>query len=80
MKTFTRVLIAFLGLTFGLSPFLTAQNNCLNFNGDDQYVYYGETASLNVGNITLEAWVKLDSLKPGVIIAKPGAYYLRLKD
>ncbi len=53
---------------------------CLRFDGDDDYVYFGEPTELDVENITIELWAKLDILKPGVIFAKPGAYYLRLND
>ena len=53
---------------------------CLKFDGDNDYVYFGEPATLDVENITIELWAKLDILKPGVIYAKPGAYYLRIND
>jgi len=49
------------------------------FDGFDDYIDYGNDNSLDIdATITIEAWVWLNSQKPGVISAKPGAYYLEI--
>ncbi len=73
-------LFIFIGIIFIPYQIYAQAYYCLQFDGDDDYVYFGEPATLDVENITIELWAKLDILKPGVIFAKPGAYYLRLND
>lgn len=49
------------------------------FDGSDDFIDFGNGDSLNITNaITIEAWIKLNSLRSGVIISKPGAYYLKV--
>jgi hypothetical protein len=49
------------------------------FDGSDDFIDCGNDDRLNITNaITIEAWIKLNSLKSGVIISKPGAYYLEM--
>ena len=73
-------LFILLGIIFIPYQIYAQTHYCLHFDGDDDYVYFGEPTTLDVENITIELWAKLDILKPGVIFAKPGAYYLRLND
>ncbi|UCE73536.1 MAG: DUF2341 domain-containing protein [Methanomassiliicoccales archaeon] len=49
------------------------------FDGNEGFIDCGNDNSLNITDtITIEAWVRLDSLKPGIIASKPGAYYLEI--
>jgi len=60
---------------------VTAQaQSALHFGDDAAYVSFGEPGELDVDRITIEAWIMLDQDDPGVILAKPGAYYLRIDD
>ena len=54
-------------------------NGAPDFNGSDDFIDCGNDDSLNLsGALTIEAWIKLSSLKSGVILSKPGAYYLEV--
>ncbi|MBL7104405.1 MAG: T9SS type A sorting domain-containing protein [Bacteroidales bacterium] len=59
MKNSAKVLLALLILNFGIFTILIAQNNCLDFDGTDDYVNCGNDGSLNIisYDITLEAWI-----------------------
>ena len=63
---------------------LVAENTyaqyAIQFNNDSAYIYFGEQSAFDVETITIEAWIKLSEYRPGVIIAKPGAYYLKIND
>ena len=82
MEKTKNLLVLFILLGIVLIPYqIFAQTHyCLRFDGDDDYVYFGEPTELDVENITIELWAKLESLEPGVIYAKPGAYYIRIDD
>jgi hypothetical protein len=52
-------------------------DSCLSFDGVDDSVGIGQPSILDLTQqITIEAWVKRDSLKDGSIVAKNGPYYL----
>ncbi|UCE75302.1 MAG: hypothetical protein JSV56_06270 [Methanomassiliicoccales archaeon] len=54
-------------------------NDALEFDGIDDFIDCQNKSSLNITDaITIEAWVKLNSLQPGIITSKPGAYYLEI--
>jgi hypothetical protein len=59
---------------------ITFAQYAVRFDDDNAYISYGEAVVLNVANITIEAWIKLTDYRTGVILAKPGAYYLRVND
>ena len=55
------------------------KKSALEFDGHDDYIEFENDGDLNITEaITIEAWIKLNSLEPGVITSKPGAYYLGL--
>jgi len=57
MKHLNKLTILLIALTMGTS--LMAQNNCLDYDGIDDYVDCGNNSSLNITDaITIEAWMK----------------------
>ena len=61
-----RILLIF-GLTTSIIT-LIAQNNCLDFDGTDDYVDCG-TINVSGSSITLECWVNVDQFKAGTDIS-----------
>ena len=61
-------------------PEVMLAQKAINFSDDSAHILFGEVADLNVSNITIEVWIELHEDKPGVIFAKPGAYYFRVND
>ena len=63
------------------SPAFFGPKNCLDFDGDNDYVDCGNDASLQIGgsNITLEAWINVDVFETnhfeGTIIDKHGGTF-----
>jgi len=76
-RTFKQFAITFLTLILSNTTF---SQKAINFDDDGEYISFGGVSTLDVNQITIECWVKLDEARPGVIIAKPGAYFLRIND
>ncbi|NQV19017.1 MAG: T9SS type A sorting domain-containing protein [Armatimonadetes bacterium] len=64
MKKTNLVLGFMLIMLFAMGMSLMAQNNCLDFDGTEDYVNCGNSASLNpgIGSFTIESWIKPDEL------------------
>ncbi|MCD4790280.1 MAG: LamG domain-containing protein, partial [Bacteroidales bacterium] len=59
MKKTAKVLFLLI-LNFGIFTILIAQNNCLDFDGTDDYVNCGNGTNFNITTaITIEAWAKI---------------------
>jgi hypothetical protein len=72
-------LLAIILSIFTLMPSVHAQKAIL-LDSDTDYIDFGESSDLNVSAITIEAWIRRSEMTPGVILSKPGAYYLRIND
>lgn len=69
------------GATFsGMNKVNTGKiNGAPEFDGSEDFIDFGNDNSLNIsGAITIESWIKLNTLKSGVILSKPGAYYIEV--
>ena len=74
-----KVLILILLVILIMADISVAQYGIL-FDDDDANISFGDVSVFDVEHITTEAWIKLSDYRPGVIIAKPGAYYFRVND
>lgn len=64
MKKLTLLLI----MCFGILININAQNNCLDFDGDNDYVNCGNASSLDFdasGDYTFSTWLKMPAAPPG---------------
>jgi len=62
-KKLSLVLGFMLIFVLAMSVSLFAQNNCLDFDGDNDYVISNNTINLSGGALTLEAWIYVDAFQ-----------------